>query len=103
MLKKARNTILFIWATTLGATIGLVACIFILIKEKFETKESLGKQTNVFLANKRRAIIFYRFLSKIYDTVNPFLYDDAIRREVVELAGIHRGFRALDPFVYTPV
>lgn len=96
MLKKTWNTILFIWAATLGAMVGLAACIFILLKEKIETKEPIVKQTNIFLANKKRAIIFYRFLSKVYDALNPFLYNDAMRREVVELASIRQGLRALD-------
>ncbi len=91
MLKKTWNTILFILAVTLGAIVGLAACIFILLTEKIETKKPIAKQTNVFLANKKRAIIFYRFLSKVYDVLNPFLYNDAMRREVAELASIRRG------------
>jgi demethylmenaquinone methyltransferase/2-methoxy-6-polyprenyl-1,4-benzoquinol methylase len=96
MLKKTWNTLLFIWAAILGGMVGLVACIFILLKEKLQAEESVSKQTSIYLANKKRTIIFYRFLSKVYDIVNPFFYDDTMRKEIIDLTGIHQGSLVLD-------
>jgi len=44
-----------------------------------------------FLEDKRRARIFYKYFSKIYDYVNPIFYSKQMRRKVVELASIRRG------------
>jgi demethylmenaquinone methyltransferase/2-methoxy-6-polyprenyl-1,4-benzoquinol methylase len=96
MLRKAWNTLLFIWAAVLGTMVGLAACVFILLKEKLEAKDHVDRQTSFFLANKKRAIVFYRFLSKVYDIVNPFFYDDAMRKKVIDLTGIHQGSIVLD-------
>ncbi len=38
------------------------------------------------LEDKRRARIFYRYFSKIYDYVNPIFYSHEMRRKVVEMA-----------------
>jgi demethylmenaquinone methyltransferase/2-methoxy-6-polyprenyl-1,4-benzoquinol methylase len=40
------------------------------------------------LEDKRRARIFYKYFSKIYDRVNPFFYSDEMRKKVVDMAEI---------------
>ncbi len=40
------------------------------------------------LENKKRARIFYKYFSKIYDYVNPIFYSDEMRRRVVDMAEI---------------
>ncbi len=96
MSKKIWNTALFIWAAFFGALVGLLACIFILLKESLGAKRNDASQTNIFLANKRRAILFYTVLSRIYDIINPFFYDNSMRRKVVELANIRHDYKVLD-------
>lgn len=96
MLKKIWNTILFLWAAFFGGLVGLVACVFILLKENLRTERKNVSQTSIFLANKKRAIVFYTILSRIYDVINPFFYDDYMRCKVIELADIRRGFKVLD-------
>jgi len=96
MLRRARNSLLFSWATFFSASVGLAACIFILIKEKFQTEKHAKNQTGAFLADKRRAMVFYRIFSKVYDLLNIFFYTDTMRNEVAELANIRQGSHVLD-------
>ncbi|WP_202318448.1 methyltransferase domain-containing protein [Archaeoglobus neptunius] len=42
------------------------------------------------LEDKKRARIFYKYFSKIYDLVNPIFYSDEMRRKVVDMAEISR-------------
>ena len=96
MLRRTRNSLLFGWAAFFSAVIGVGACILILIEERFQTKRRAGKQLGAFLVDKRRAIVFYRVLSKVYDVFNVFFYTDTMRNDVVELANIRQGSRVLD-------
>jgi len=41
------------------------------------------------LEDKKRARIFYRYFSKIYDYINPIFYSDEMRRTVVDMANIN--------------
>ncbi|HDM60090.1 MAG TPA: methyltransferase domain-containing protein, partial [Archaeoglobus veneficus] len=43
------------------------------------------------LEDKKRARIFYKYFSKIYDRVNPFFYSDEMRRIVVDMARVEKG------------
>ncbi len=90
------NTALFTWAAFFGALVGLLACIFILLRESLGAKRDNASQTRIFLADKGRAILFYTVLSRIYDIINPFFYDNSMRGKVVELANIHPDYKVLD-------
>ncbi|MDX1744930.1 MAG: methyltransferase domain-containing protein [Halobacteriales archaeon] len=48
------------------------------------------------LEDKRRARLFYRYLSRIYDRINPFIWTADMRSEAVELADIDTDDRVLD-------
>jgi demethylmenaquinone methyltransferase/2-methoxy-6-polyprenyl-1,4-benzoquinol methylase len=48
------------------------------------------------LENKARARLFYRYLSKVYDRVNPFIWNEQMRDEALELVGIQPDDRVLD-------
>lgn len=96
MLRRTRNSLLFGWAALFSATIGLGACILILIEERFQTKRRAGKQLGAFLVDKKRAMIFYRVLSRVYDVLTIFFYTDTMRNDVAELANICQGSRVLD-------
>jgi Methylase involved in ubiquinone/menaquinone biosynthesis len=48
------------------------------------------------LENKARARLFYRYLSKVYDRVNPFIWTDAMRTEALDLLDLDRDDRVLD-------
>ncbi|MFC6990127.1 methyltransferase domain-containing protein [Haloplanus sp. GCM10025708] len=48
------------------------------------------------LENKSRARLFYKYLSKIYDRVNPFIWNEEMRAEALELLDVERGDRVLD-------
>jgi len=41
------------------------------------------------LEDKKRARIFYRYFSKIYDYINPIFYSDEMRKTVVDIANIN--------------
>ena len=48
------------------------------------------------LEDKRRARLFYRMLSPIYDRVNPFIWTPEMRAEALELLGIDASDQVLD-------
>jgi demethylmenaquinone methyltransferase/2-methoxy-6-polyprenyl-1,4-benzoquinol methylase len=48
------------------------------------------------LENKARARLFYKYLSKVYDQVNPFIWDEEMRDEALSMLDIARGDRVLD-------
>ncbi|MDG5777584.1 methyltransferase domain-containing protein [Haloarculaceae archaeon H-GB2-1] len=48
------------------------------------------------LENKARARLFYKYLSKIYDQINPFIWNEEMRGEALGLLDIDAGDRVLD-------
>ncbi|WP_411967764.1 methyltransferase domain-containing protein [Haloferax sp. YSSS75] len=48
------------------------------------------------LENKARARLFYKYLSKVYDQVNPFIWNEEMRDEALEMLDIQQGDRVLD-------
>jgi ubiquinone/menaquinone biosynthesis C-methylase UbiE len=48
------------------------------------------------LEDKARARLFYKYLSKVYDEINPFVWNEAMRDEALELFGVGAGDRVLD-------
>ena len=48
------------------------------------------------LENKARARLFYRYLSKVYDRVNPFIWNEEMRTEALDLLDLDRDDRVLD-------
>ncbi len=48
------------------------------------------------LEDKGRARLFYKYLSKVYDQVNPFIWNEEMRAEALALLDIERGDRVLD-------
>jgi ubiquinone/menaquinone biosynthesis C-methylase UbiE len=48
------------------------------------------------LENKARARLFYKYLSKVYDQVNPFIWNEEMRDEALELLDIQQDDRVLD-------
>ena len=48
------------------------------------------------LENKARARLFYKYLSTIYDRINPFIWNEAMRDEALEQLDLQAGDRVLD-------
>ncbi|PSQ45048.1 SAM-dependent methyltransferase [Halobacteriales archaeon SW_6_65_15] len=48
------------------------------------------------LEDKRRARLFYKYLSKVYDTVNPFIWNEEMRAEALTMLDVEEGDRVLD-------
>ena len=48
------------------------------------------------LEDKARARLFYKYLSQVYDTINPFIWNEEMRDEALEWFGIEEGDRVLD-------
>jgi len=48
------------------------------------------------LENKSRARLFYKYLSKVYDQVNPFIWNEEMRAEALELLDLAPDDRVLD-------
>jgi ubiquinone/menaquinone biosynthesis C-methylase UbiE len=48
------------------------------------------------LEDKARARTFYKYLSKVYDRVNPFVWNEAMRDEALEMLDLSADDRVLD-------
>ncbi|NHX34914.1 MULTISPECIES: methyltransferase domain-containing protein [Halolamina] len=48
------------------------------------------------LEDKARARTFYKYLSRVYDTVNPLVWNEEMRDEALSRTGIEGGDRVLD-------
>jgi demethylmenaquinone methyltransferase/2-methoxy-6-polyprenyl-1,4-benzoquinol methylase len=48
------------------------------------------------LEDKSRARLFYKYLSKVYDQVNPFIWNEEMRAEALELLDLSPDDRVLD-------
>ena len=48
------------------------------------------------LENKARARTFYKYLSKVYDEINPFIWNEAMRTEAIGLLDIDPDDRVVD-------
>jgi demethylmenaquinone methyltransferase/2-methoxy-6-polyprenyl-1,4-benzoquinol methylase len=48
------------------------------------------------LEDKARARVFYRYLSTVYDAINPFVWNEAMRDRAIEWFGVEAGDRVLD-------
>lgn len=48
------------------------------------------------LEDKARARLFYKYLSQVYDTINPFIWNEEMRDEALELLDLDEGDRVLD-------
>ena len=48
------------------------------------------------LENKARARLFYKYLSTVYDTINPFIWNEAMRDRAIGWLDIESGDRVLD-------
>jgi demethylmenaquinone methyltransferase/2-methoxy-6-polyprenyl-1,4-benzoquinol methylase len=48
------------------------------------------------LENKSRARLFYKYLSKVYDQINPFIWNEEMRTAAIDLLDIESDDRVLD-------
>ncbi|PSQ17729.1 SAM-dependent methyltransferase [Halobacteriales archaeon QS_8_69_26] len=48
------------------------------------------------LEDKARARLFYRYLSKVYDRINPFVWTEEMRTEAIDMLEIDEDDRVLD-------
>ena len=48
------------------------------------------------LEDKARARLFYKYLSRVYDRVNPFIWNERMRTDALDLLDIGRDDRVLD-------
>jgi hypothetical protein len=54
------------------------------------------------LRNQRRTIIFYGFVSIIYDRLNPHIYTDGMRKMLIREIEGERILRSYLPFIPDP-
>jgi demethylmenaquinone methyltransferase/2-methoxy-6-polyprenyl-1,4-benzoquinol methylase len=48
------------------------------------------------LEDKTRARVFYKYLSKVYDRINPFIWNAEMRDEALSMLDVQEGDRVLD-------
>ncbi len=93
--EKLYASCLFFLASLLTGLVSLVALGFVFAKQKTE-KTHEPKKAKGFLADEHKALNFYRVFSVAYDTLNPYLYTDAMRSEMVNQIPNGANLRVLD-------
>ena len=93
--EKLYASCLFFLASLLTGLVSLVALGFVFAKQKTEKTREPQKATG-FLADEHKALNFYRIFSVAYDTLNPYLYTDAMRSEMVNQIANGANLRVLD-------
>jgi ubiquinone/menaquinone biosynthesis C-methylase UbiE len=93
--EKLYASCLFFLAGLLTGLVSLVALGFVFAKQKTEKTSEPQKATG-FLADEHKALNFYRIFSVAYDTLNPYLYTDAMRSEMVNQIANGANLRVLD-------
>jgi len=86
---------LFFFASLLTGLVSLLAFGFVWAKHRTQ-KHSEPPVTEGFLADEDRALNFYRIFSVAYDILNPYLYTDAMRKEMVSQIDNGAHMRVLD-------
>ena len=93
--EKITSSFLFFLASLLTGFMSLLAFGFVWAKQKDATPDGAQK-TQGFLADKQKALNFYRIFSAAYDILNPYLYTDTMRNEMVSQIKIGADLRVLD-------
>ncbi|MGA2682098.1 MAG: methyltransferase domain-containing protein [Candidatus Bathyarchaeia archaeon] len=86
---------LFFFASLLTGLVSVMALSFVWAKQRAE-KQLEPQKTAGFLANEQRALNFYKIFSFAYDILNPYLYTDAMRSEIVNQIENGANQRVLD-------
>jgi len=92
---KITSSFLFFMASLLTGFMSFLAFGFVWAKQRGAAQDGLRK-TRGFLADKQKALNFYRIFSTAYDVLNPQLYTDNMRNEMVSQIKIGADLRVLD-------
>ena len=92
--EKFTISFLFFLATLVAGITSLAAFCFVWVKQRVEMSNSI--QGVGFLANEQKTLNFYKIFSAAYDTLNPFLYPDQMRRRIVSQIKDGTHLRVLD-------
>jgi demethylmenaquinone methyltransferase/2-methoxy-6-polyprenyl-1,4-benzoquinol methylase len=95
LTKKITSSFLFFFASLLTGLMSLLAFGFVWAKQRGATPDGAQKAEG-FLADKQRALNFYRIFSAAYDILNPYLYTGKMRNEIVSQIKIGADLRVLD-------
>jgi demethylmenaquinone methyltransferase/2-methoxy-6-polyprenyl-1,4-benzoquinol methylase len=94
-IEKLSASILFLLASLLTGLVSFLALSFVWAKQKAE-KQKEAKKAAGFLAEEHRALDFYRIFSVFYDVLNPYLYTNDMRSEMVNQIGAGAKLQVLD-------
>ncbi len=90
------NSMLFALASLLTGIMSALSLVFIAANEKTQQPAFSRNPNAAFLADKHRALNFYRVFSAAYDILNPHLYTSKMRNEIVSRIGDSRSLCVLD-------
>lgn len=85
MLDGFIPTLMFTLAGMLSAIMSVLALGFVWARGKSPEAEHEGLRGRAFLADKQRALSFYRVFSAAYDLLNPYFYTEKMRSEITGL------------------
>ena len=92
---KITSSFLFFMASLLTGFMSFLAFGFVWAKQRGATQGG-ARKTQGYLADKQKALNFYRIFSTVYDVLNPQLYTDNMRNEMVSQIKIGADLRVLD-------
>jgi SAM-dependent methyltransferase len=89
------SSVLFILASLLTGLMSALAFASVYARSRKKRASSENLKAG-FLADKQRALNFYKVFSAAYDTLNPHLYTDRMRSEIASQIGDGPSLRVLD-------
>jgi demethylmenaquinone methyltransferase/2-methoxy-6-polyprenyl-1,4-benzoquinol methylase len=95
LTEKISSSFLFLLASLLTGFVSFLAFGFVWAKQR-GAKPDGAQKVQGFLADKHRALNFYRIFSVAYDILNPYLYTDTMRNEMVSQIKVGADLRVLD-------
>lgn len=94
-IEELKASCMFFLASLLTGFVSLIAFGFVFAKrEGANHGEALNAEG--FLANEQRALSFYKVFSAAYDILNPYLYDESMRGQIVSQLKNGMDLRVLD-------
>ncbi len=93
--EKIASSVLFFFASLLTGFMSFIAFSYVWAKQKGAASDGTQK-TQGLLADKQKALNFYRVFSAAYDILNPYLYTDTMRNEMVSQIEMGVDLRVLD-------
>jgi MPBQ/MSBQ methyltransferase len=98
MLEMSNRTIDSMFFIMAALALGIVTFLAFAFaaKEKTLKRNPQNARPLAFLANRKRALVYYNLLSLVYDVLNPHIYTSSARDEVAKMVDVGKQLQVLD-------